>query len=59
MTSVPSSIAAELAITRQNVALSVIKQSAEQDQKLVQILDQSARSAPVNAARGSNVNITA
>ena len=59
MTSVPAGIAAETAINRQNVALSVIKQSHDQQQKIVEILDNSARSAPVNQARGSNVNTTA
>ena len=59
MTSVPPTIAAEIALNKQNVALSVIKQSFEQDQKLVEILDQAIRSAPVSAARGSNVNISA
>lgn len=59
MTSVPPSIAAELALTKQNVALSVIKQSYEQQQALVQILDDAARSAPVSSARGTNVNFSA
>ena len=53
---VPAGIAAESALLRQNVALSVIKQSHEQQQQIVSILDKAARSAPVNASRGSNVN---
>lgn len=56
---IPAGIAAEQAILKQNVALSVIKQSAEQAQALAQIIDQSARSAPVSATRGSNINIRA
>ena len=59
MTTVPAGIAAEQAILRQNVALSVIKQSADQAQAIVQILDESLRSAPVSSARGTNVNISA
>ena len=59
MTTVPAGIAAEQAVLRQNVALSVVKQSAEQAQALAEILEQSARTAPVNQARGSNVNIRA
>jgi len=59
MTTVPAGIAAEQAILRQNVALSVIKQSANQAQALVQILDESSRSAPVSGTRGSNLNIKA
>lgn len=56
---VPATIAAELGILRQNVALSVIKQSAEQSQKLVEILDQSARTAPVSGTHGTHVNFKA
>ena len=59
MTSVPASIAAEIQLNRQNIALSVIKQSAEQDQALAQILDDATRTAPINASRGANVNISA
>lgn len=56
---IPAGIAAEQAILRQNVALSVIKQSAEQAQAIAQIIDQSARSAPVSGTRGTNINIRA
>ncbi|MDB2683040.1 hypothetical protein N9Z27_02170 [Alphaproteobacteria bacterium] len=59
MTAVPYAIAAEQAITRQNIALSVVKQAAEQQQAIVQIIDEAARSAPVHASRGANVNISA
>lgn len=55
---IPSAIAAQSAISRQNVALSVIKQNAEQSQKIAQILDQAVQSAPVKGGRGSNINIT-
>ena len=56
MTALPAGIAAEQAILRQNVALSVIKQSADQAQAIVQILDESLRSAPVSSSRGVNIN---
>ncbi|HOO81312.1 MAG TPA: hypothetical protein PK513_02280 [Alphaproteobacteria bacterium] len=59
MTAVPAGIAAERAILRQNVALSVIKQSADQAQALVQILDDAARSAPISSTRGTNINTSA
>jgi hypothetical protein len=59
MTSVPPTIAAEMALTRQNVTLSVIKQAHEQEMALVQILDRAARSAPLNPSRGANVNLSA
>ena len=55
----PPTFAAEQALTRQNIALSVIKQSADQAQAVAQILDQSIRSAPVSGSRGANVNFSA
>ncbi len=54
---VPASIAAETALSRQNVALSVIKSNAEQDQKLANVIEQSIQSAPVSNTRGTNINI--
>lgn len=59
MTSVPAGIAAEAAILRQNVALSVIKASADADQAIANILDEASRSAPVSGSRGANLNISA
>jgi hypothetical protein len=56
---VPAAIAADQALAKQNVALSVIKSSAEADQAIAGILEQSARSAPVSSIRGSNVNTSA
>ena len=54
---VPAGIAAETALSRQNVALSVIKSNAEQDQKLANVIEQSIQSAPVSNIRGTNINI--
>ena len=59
MTSVPAGIAAEQAINRQNIALSVVRAAADADQQIAQILDQSLRSAPVSESRGTNINIRA
>lgn len=59
MTSIPPTIAAESALLRQNVTLSVIKQNAEQQQQMVQMLSETALSAPVSGPRGSNVNLLA
>ncbi len=56
MSAIPASIAAEQSILRQNVALSVIKQSAQQAQAIAEIIDQSSRTAPTSASRGTNVN---
>lgn len=59
MTSIPAGIVAEQAITRQNIALSVIKQANEQQQALVRIIDDASRSAPVSGTRGSNISTSA
>ena len=59
MVSAPAAIAAEQAILRQSVALSVVKSSAEADAAIANILEESARSAPVSSSRGTNVNTTA
>ena len=55
----PAGIAAEAALLRQNVALSVIKQNAEQGQAIAKILEDATRSAPVNGSRGTNINTSA
>jgi len=56
---IPAGIAAEQAILRQNVALSVVKASADADQAMANLLAESAQSAPISGTRGTNVNITA
>ena len=59
MTTVPAGIAVEQAVLRQNVALSVIKASADQDQAIAELLEQSVRTAPVSDVRGANVDTRA
>jgi hypothetical protein len=54
---IPPTIAAEMAMTRQNIALSVIKASADAEKALVNILDQALSVGP--SARGGNVNFSA
>jgi hypothetical protein len=54
---IPDSIAAELSVLRQNVALSVIKSSAEADKAIASILEQSISVGP--PARGANINLSA
>jgi hypothetical protein len=56
---IPAGIAAQMAMTRQNIALSVIKSSANQDQAIASILEQAVQSAPVGGSRGTNVNFSA
>lgn len=52
----PATIAAEAALTRQNIALSVIKSSSEQQQALAKVLDNAARTASPSKTHGTNVN---
>lgn len=59
MTALPPTIAAEAAINRQNVALSVVKAAADADRQIANILEQSVRSAPVSGTRGTNINTSA
>jgi len=59
MSGLPPTIAAESAINRQNIALSVVKASADADKAIANILEQSLRSAPVSGTRGTNVSISA
>jgi len=55
----PASIAANAALARQNVTMSVIKHNAEQGKAIAKILDEAVKSAPVNSSRGSNINFSA
>lgn len=55
----PAAIGAELAIARQSAALSFVKQSAQADQAVANILTEAAENlAAVSGSRGSNVNIS-
>lgn len=56
---IPASIAAEAALTKQNVAFSAIKHNADQAQAVANILEEASRSAPVNPSKGSSVNTKA
>ena len=51
---IPAAIAAQTAITQQNVALSVTKQAAQADQAVAQILEESVQASK---NRGTNVDI--
>ncbi len=53
----PAAIAAESAITRQNVLLSGIKQNAERNEQFAKIIKDTVQAAPISGSRGSNVNI--
>lgn len=54
---IPAQFAAEQAILRQNVALSMIKSSADADKQLIGILEDSARTI-AQSNRGNNVNLS-
>jgi hypothetical protein len=56
---IPAGIAAEAALTRQAVSLSVMKQASDMDKMLAAILDKAASNVPASAVRGTNVNISA
>ena len=53
---IPSAIAAETALARQNVALSVIKQNAQQAQQVAKILEESL-TVTATSGRGSRLDI--
>lgn len=55
----PAATAAKMAIERQDFALGALKRAVEGEQAIAAIVDQAARSAPVSASRGTNVNISA
>lgn len=55
---IPADIAAQAFLTRQAVALSVIKQAADTDKKLAGILEQAADNL-ATSGRGQRVNIRA
>jgi hypothetical protein len=59
MSDLPPTMAAEMALTRQAVSLSIMRQTHDMEQKLVSILDQSLRNVPVSSSRGSQFNATA
>lgn len=58
MTAIPASIAVEAAMTRQAVALEVVKQNAQADRQIANILTQAIESVP-KGGHGSVVNIQA
>ena len=55
----PPTIAAEAAITRQNVALSAIKRNADAEKQIANLLEQAIDNVPTSSLRGGKLNITA
>lgn len=54
-----AAIAAQLAMTRQNAAMGMIKANANADKAIADMLMQTIENAPTSGGRGSIVNITA
>lgn len=59
MAEVSAAISARVALTRQAVALEVLRQSAELQQQSMATLLDSIASVPVSGTRGVNVNLSA
>lgn len=56
---IPAGVAAQAALTRQNIGLSVIKQAAQSDQAVAQIVQDAVENSPLASGngRGGNVDI--
>lgn len=59
MTEISAGVALNAALTRQAVALGVLKSSAETQQQSADILLGAVLDVPVSGNRGANVNISA
>lgn len=57
--SLPPTIAANAAITKQAAALSMIKQQANADKAMVSVLEEAALNVPTSSVRGTQVNLSA
>lgn len=56
---IPEGIAAQLAMTQQAISLSMVKNAAKMDQKMADLLAQSAANIPGSSVRGTQVNFSA
>lgn len=56
---IPAGIAAQAAMTRQAIALTMVKQAADMEKQLAGILEAAAANVPVSSSRGSALNIQA
>lgn len=56
---IPAALAAQSAITKQNIGLAVIKQAAQSDQAVANIVKQAVDNSPLASGngRGSNIDI--
>ncbi len=56
---ISAGIAAQAALTRQSMAMSMVKQAADMEKQLVAILDAAIANVPMSSSRGSALNIQA
>lgn len=56
---ISAGIAAQAALTRQSMAMSMVKQAADMEKQLVAILDAAIANVPMSSSRGSSLNIQA
>ncbi len=54
---IPASVAADAALTRQAIALEVIRASAKADKQIANMLEQAVQNVPTGS-RGANVNLS-
>lgn len=59
MTDIPSTLAMNQAVAKQNLSHSVMKQSADQAEQLVEILEQATQNAPVSDTHGTKIDMMA
>ena len=56
---ISAGIQAQAAMTRQSIAMSVLKQAADMEKQLAGILEAAIASVPVSSVRGSALNLQA
>lgn len=56
---IPAGTAAQAAMTRQAIAIQVVKQTAAMEKQLVAILDEAIANVPVSSSRGTALNMQA
>ena len=59
MTDISAGIQANVALTRQAIALETVKKSAEAERAIANVLDEAVGSVPSSSVRGSNLDILA
>ena len=55
---IQAGVAAQVSQTRSELATNAVKQSAEQDKRIADIIETAASNVPSNSTRGTNVNIS-